>query len=214
MKIGLGCLDTVYSDVQGNLEKARKAIVSASEHACDLLVFPEMAITGYGPASVPLAESNDVEGILSTYSREYRLPLLYGHVHREGHAWYNCAVLTDEMGVKRYSYRKIHPFTLADEQEYISAGTVPGIAEFDEMPLGLTVCYDLRFSELYRMLSFLSPLVVNIAAWPHKRDEQYRPLLKARAIEFQFFSIGVNQGGLSPSGEAYGGHPLRLRSQR
>ena len=64
------------------------------------------------------------------------------------------------------------------------------------MTIGLTICYDLRFSELYSALSKHCDCIINIANWPEKRIDHWSVLLKSRAVENQIFVIGVNRTGL------------------
>lgn len=69
--------------------------------------------------------------------------------------------------------------------------------------MGLTICYDLRFPELYNVLSTQYELIVNIANWPAKRVEHWDALLKARAIENQIFVIKVNRTRTDGNGLDY-----------
>ena len=207
MRIALSCLATEYGTCENNLASARSAIQTASEHGCDLIVFPEMAFTGYGPDSVRCARKVDVDGAVAGFSREYSLPVLYGHVRSEGEAWYNCAILTDRNGRETTVYRKLHPFRYANEHTYIEPGSQPGLAALSGTPIGLSICYDLRFSELYRFLSLAAPVVIHIAAWPEARDKHFQTLLKSRAIEYQIYSLAVNQSGYAVDGQKYGGVP-------
>ena len=69
--------------------------------------------------------------------------------------------------------------------------------------VGLTICYDLRFPELYSALGAGSDLIVNIANWPAKRLDHWNTLLRARAIENQIFIVGVNRTGKDMNGLEY-----------
>ncbi|MBN2860797.1 MAG: hypothetical protein JXK93_11085 [Sphaerochaetaceae bacterium] len=207
MRIALSCLATEYGVCEKNLSSARSAIQMAAEHGCDLIVFPEMAFTGYGPESIRCAQSVDVDTAISRAGREYSQAVLYGHVRPEGGHWYNCAILTDRSGTETTVYRKIHPFRYADEHTYIDMGSEPCLASLSGTQIGLSICYDVRFSELYRFLSLSAPVVINIAAWPEARDQHFQTLLRSRAIEFQIYSIAVNQSGFAVDGTRYGGVP-------
>jgi len=207
MRIALSCLATEYARCENNLSAARSAIQIAAEHECDLIVFPEMALSGYGPDALHCAQSVDVDSIISRTAREFSQAVLYGHVRSEGGFWYNCAIVTDRSGTETTVYRKIHPFRYADEHTYIDMGSEPGFATLSGTPVGLSICYDLRFSELYRFLALSAPVVINIAAWPEARDQHFQTLLRSRAIEFQIYSIAVNQSGYALDGTKYGGVP-------
>jgi len=73
------------------------------------------------------------------------------------------------------------------------------VTKIDNAKVGLSICYDLRFPELYRLYAKQRvDLIVNIANWPVPRIDHWRTLLKARAIENQSFVIGVNRIGNDP----------------
>jgi predicted amidohydrolase len=102
-------------------------------------------------------------------------------------------------------YRKIHPFSFADEQKYYSAGNETVITKYENHAIGLTICYDLRFPELYRLYAKERvSIMIDIANWPVKRIEHWKHLLKSRAIENQCFVIGVNRVGTDPFNEYNG----------
>ena len=67
----------------------------------------------------------------------------------------------------------------------------------------MTVCYDLRFPEIYSALATKTDIIVNIANWPEKRIEHWATLLRARAIENQIFIVGVNRIGSDPNNHNY-----------
>jgi predicted amidohydrolase len=83
------------------------------------------------------------------------------------------------------------------------SGNLLKIVDFDSFSIGLTICYDLRFPELYSSLGTQSELVVNIACWPSQRLDHWTTLLKARAIENQIFMVGVNRIGSDGNGQHY-----------
>ena len=80
--------------------------------------------------------------------------------------------------------------------------------EWNQWIIGMSICYDLRFPELYRELAAKKTnLMVNIANWPIDRIEHWITLLKARAIENQSFIIGVNRTGTDPN-NTYNGNSM------
>ncbi|MCA1801777.1 MAG: hypothetical protein LC662_04910, partial [Rhodothermaceae bacterium] len=92
-------------------------------------------------------------------------------------------------------YNKIHLFSLAGENEFYDAGESPASFSINGVRIGASICYDLRFAELYRHYSGDCRMVITIANWPEPRIRHWKTLLKARAIENQFFSCGVNRTG-------------------
>lgn len=71
------------------------------------------------------------------------------------------------------------------------------------MTIGFTICYDLRFPEIFSALGNHCDLIINIANWPAKRVDHWNVLLKARAIENQIYIVGVNRTGMDGKGLEY-----------
>jgi predicted amidohydrolase len=111
---------------------------------------------------------------------------------------YNSLVIFNRDGALCGKYHKAHVFSHqgSDEGKYITAGDGLIVAELDFGMVGLSICYDLRFPELYRSLALAgAQIVICPAAWPDVRVSHWQTLLRARAIENQFFMLGVNQVG-------------------
>ena len=103
-------------------------------------------------------------------------------------------------------YRKIHPFSHADEQRYVRAGTDFVTVDIDGLRCALFVCYDLRFGDEFWSLASDVDAYLVVANWPAKRRLHWSTLLRARAIENQAYVVGVNRvgtgGGLDYSGDS------------
>jgi len=91
---------------------------------------------------------------------------------------------------------KMHPFSFAGEEKVLEMGSVPGLIDVAGLNLGCSVCYDLRFPELFSALASRCDTIINIANWPASRCDHWRTLLMARAIENQCFVFGVNRVGM------------------
>lgn len=144
---------------------------------------------------------------------------------------HNTAVLLGPDGRLIESYRKVHVFGYGSrETELISAGNRPAVSETPHGSVGLTLCYDLRFPELYRAeVDAGARILIVAAAWPQARVGTWSLLLRARAIENQSIVIGCNGaevdhgvevGGrsavISPDGEVLaeaGAGPMTLRAE-
>ncbi len=94
-------------------------------------------------------------------------------------------------------YRKHHLFGYESaEAEMLVPGESLGIAEFEDVTVGMTTCYDLRFPELYRSIAEAGATLVLVpSAWPYPRVEHWRVLTRARAIENQCFVAAINGSG-------------------
>lgn len=95
----------------------------------------------------------------------------------------------------RYRYDKVHPFSYAGEHERFRPGSDPVVAEVEGVRIGLSVCYDLRFADLYWDAERDVHLELIVANWPDGRRHHWRTLLDARAIEGQVYVVGVNRVG-------------------
>jgi predicted amidohydrolase len=103
-------------------------------------------------------------------------------------------------------YRKIHPFSHADEERYVRAGDEFVTVDVDGVRCSLFVCYDLRFADEFWTRAIDSDAYLVVANWPAKRRSHWSALLRARAIENQAYVVGVNRvgvgGGLDYSGDS------------
>jgi predicted amidohydrolase len=117
----------------------------------------------------------------------------------------NVFVLVSPDGVPT-RYRKIHPFSHADEERWVRAGTEFVTVDIDGLRVALFVCYDLRFADEFWALATDVDAYFVIANWPAKRRLHWSALLRARAIENQAYVVGVNRvgkgGGLDYSGDS------------
>jgi omega-amidase len=128
-----------------------------------------------------------------------------GLIERDHENIFNSLAHFDSYGLIRARYRKIHPYSHAGEDKSYAPGDEIVVSQIYHVNFGLSVCYDLRFPELYRLYSKqLVDVLVDIANWPVQRIEHWKTLLKARAIENQCFMIGVNRVGQDP-GNSYNG---------
>jgi predicted amidohydrolase len=109
-------------------------------------------------------------------------------------------------GGETHRYRMIHPFSHADEERYVRAGTDFVTVEIEGVRLSLFVCYDLRFADEFWALAERTDAYLVVANWPAKRRLHWSTLLRARAIENQAYVVGVNRvgsgGGLDYSGDS------------
>lgn len=206
MKVGLLQYSPEWENPEANIEKINK-ILDAEIADEDVIVFPEMTLTGFTMNSEKFAEELDGKGtrFFMELSRKTKKHIFAGIIERDNFDIYNSLVHFSNQGLITARYRKIHPFSFADEQKYYSAGNDFVITKIDKTAVGLSVCYDLRFPELYRLYAKEKvDIIIDIANWPIKRVEHWKHLLKARAIENQCFVIGVNRVGKDPFNEYNG----------
>lgn len=200
MKTGLLQYNPLWENPQGNIDKIDK-MVEQLKNKIDLLILPELTLTGFTMNSKIFAE--DLDGISTQYfmrlSQRLKCSVLAGVIEKSEEGIFNSLVHFNSDGLVTARYRKIHPFGYANEDQNYSAGNEIVVTKIDNVKAGLSICYDLRFPELYRFYAKQRvDLLVNIANWPVPRIDHWRTLLKARAIENQSFVIGVNRVGNDP----------------
>ncbi|MBI3123425.1 MAG: carbon-nitrogen family hydrolase [Ignavibacteriales bacterium] len=200
MKIGLVQLAIDWENPAANMAKVNE-LVSKLDQKLDLLIFPELSLTGFTMSSMHFAE--EIDGVCTQFfmdlAKRIKTNIFCGVIERDGKDFYNSLIHFDESGLLMARYRKIHPFSFAGEDENYTASNELVVTEIDHKKIGLTICYDLRFPELYRLYAKKGiDVLINIANWPTPRIEHWRTLLKARAIENQCFMIGVNRTGTDP----------------
>lgn len=206
MKIALVSLDQVWEDKESNLKKCEYYITSAFKENVDLVIFPEMTLSGYSMNIDFIAEDSSISKSIKnfqSFAKSYNMAIIFGVVFKESDKASNNLIFIEKSGNLQKCYTKIHPFSFACEDRYYIKGEKLAIAQIEEHKIGLTICYDLRFPELYSLMADECDFIVNIANWPKKRIDHWKSLLKSRAIENQLFIIGVNRTGTDGNGHEY-----------
>ena len=199
LKIGLVQYSPVWENKTSNIGKIKKLVENNFD--VDLLVFPEMTLTGFTMKSDDFAENLKGESHLffSSLAKEKKCSVMYGMIEKGNKKNFNIFIHLNNQGKIISSYRKIHPFSYSKENIYYGKGKETVTTKVKVFKIGLSICYDLRFPELYRLYAKERiHLIIDIANWPDTRIEHWRTLLKARAIENQCYVIGVNRVGDDP----------------
>ena len=206
MNIALFQYAVEWEDKKKNQDKIGKMIEDdALQH--DLIVFPEMTLTGYSLHAGKLAEEE--KGVsfefFSGLAAERNCDIVYGCILREGKRFYNSLHYIDKEGKQIALYKKIHPFSFAKEDKVYSGGDTPVILQRNGFSIGFSICYDLRFPELFRHYAKERvDLIINIANWPIARSNHWNILTQSRAIENLAYVAAVNRCGSDPY-VSYGG---------
>lgn len=199
MKIGLVQYSPLWEDKNSNQLMITHLLEKADQ--MDLVILPELTLIGFTMNSQKFSESIDGESFMyfSQLAREMKFDLVAGLIEKDGAKYFNALVHIDASGKLISKYRKIHPFTYSTEDKFYERGNETVITNINGWSTGLSICYDLRFPELYRLYGKQrTDLIINIANWPDTRIEHWRTLLKARAIENQCYVAGVNRVGDDP----------------
>lgn len=199
MKIGLFQYNPEWENKYINQQKILD-LANQSKLSFDLVVFPEMSLTGFTMKTslgepFDLGQSETLQ-FFSDLAKNLSSNIIAGFIERENEKFFNTLFFVNRSGKVISKYRKIHLFSFANEDKFYTPGNEPVIVENENLIIGLSVCYDLRFPELFRYYAKAKvDLIVNIANWPDSRIDHYVHLLKSRAIENQCFVIGVNRVG-------------------
>jgi predicted amidohydrolase len=197
MKIATVSLSQIWEDKKANFKRCKKFVKIAKEQKANLIIFPEMTLTGFSNNISKIAESYKKSWSIKKFkklAKKNKMAIIFGVVLKKKNKGKNSLVFVDKNGKILNIYTKIHPFSFANEDKYFKAGKKIVKADFKNIKIGLSICYDLRFCNLYSKMDDCE-MVVNIANWPQKRVEHWKTLLKARAIENQTYIIGVNRIG-------------------
>ncbi len=186
--------------VEPNLEHLAQKAAEAAELGVQLLVCPELYLTGYNlePAIMGrLAEASDgpaaqrVEQIARTNS----MAILYGYAENDGGAVYNAAQLMDSDGQPLANYRKSHLYGDLEHRSF-SPGNALEVTELNGVPVGILICYDIEFPEPARTLALDGAAVVLVpTALTKPHDFVATTLVPARAWEDQVFVVYADRCG-------------------
>ena len=197
MKVGLTQMDIIWEDKKKNMEKAKKLMEQAERQNVDLLVFPEMTLTGFTMNTNLAGEEMLFSPTLRFFketSKQYHMAMAFGFVEDFGEEYYNKLMIVSG-GRVIYDYDKIHPFNYGNEGKHYIGGHEVKTTRLMDMELSGFVCYDLRFPEIFQAVSGQADMILVIANWPKERILHWETLLRARAIENQCYIIGVNLSG-------------------
>ena len=205
--------DIVWHDREANFARLGPMITGAVASGAGLVLLTETFSTGFsfdtpgigepegGPSARFLTEQAAHHGVWVGGSCPELDPAAPADDTRPS----NTFVLAGPDGTV-HRYRKIHPFSHAQEERYVRAGTDFVTVEVDGVRLSLFVCYDLRFADEFWALAEHTDAYLVVANWPAKRRLHWSTLLRARAIENQAYVVAVNRvgsgGGLDYSGDS------------
>ena len=224
MKIALTSMDIEWENKSVNRKKCVELIKRASDSGARLILFPEMTLTGFtmnirdcGESSMEGRPSETVSFFLEQ-SLRYEMAVGFGYIDSEGDRGKNHFMMVDN-GRIIGDYSKIHPFSFGGEDRVYDSGEELVSVNLDGVGLGLFVCYDLRFPEIFQKSSEDNEILAVIANWPKSRVSHWNCLLPARAVETQSIVLGVNRKGMGngleyvTSSKAFDGEGERLEGQ-
>lgn len=209
-------MESVISDKYSNFEKVIDFVHRKITKDTDVLVLPELWTVGWAcdefVKNAESVDSGETVEFLSELAQQYNVNILGGSfIEDSGTNLFNTCPVFNRTGELVATYRKSHLFSYYDdcENKYITAGQNPVMVNLDGVKFGLSICYDIRFPEIYRAYrQSEADVLVNMAAWPLSRKIHWDSLTCARAVENQSFMIALTQTGTLPSGAKNLGHSV------
>jgi deaminated glutathione amidase len=223
-RIRVACVQLNASETKAdNLEKTEALVARATSTGADIVVLPEKW-NAAGSPEILRANAEPIEGgetveAMSGWARRHGITLVGGSIseRREGREKLsNTCLVFDPEGEIVMAYRKIHMFDVEvgghvyRESEAEEPGDEIALVEAEGWKVGLTVCYDLRFPELYRILAVEGAELITVPAafTLFTGKDHWELLARARAVENQCFVAAANQWGAHGEGKASYGRSM------
>jgi omega-amidase len=191
-----------------NLQKAAVMTERAVDEGASLIVFPEQFATGWDP----LAESyvQDINGkipaTLKKLARKHSIGIIGAFREQHEPQPRNTCIAIGPDGSVLAKYAKIHLFSPEKENIAFSPGEKLATFSLEDMTFGIAICYDLRFWDLFSIYAEMGvECMVVPSAWPCRRIEHFKVFIRARALENQYYTAGINTVGPTPVDTYCGG---------
>ena len=196
-------MSSVVGDINANINKVKTIVDKYLEDELDVLVLPEVWSCGWSCSDFKNCaqeiNKSSVIDCLSEIAYQYNINVIGGSfIEKRNDLYYNTTPVFDRGGnlVATYSKNHLYSYYGCDEGKYITVGDSPVMVELDGVNYGLTVCYDIRFPEIYRAYSKAgADVLINCAAWGKNKPIPWEMMTKSRAIENQCFMVAVDQCG-------------------
>ncbi|MEM2147569.1 MAG: carbon-nitrogen hydrolase family protein [Candidatus Bathyarchaeia archaeon] len=216
-KVALAQISCKRGDKKANIEKIRNKAESAKHQGAELVIFPELSLTGYTIRDelYELAEKipGSSTGAIEKIAKELKMHIVFGMPElseKTKATIYNTAVLIGPRGFIG-KYRKMHlpTHSVFEEKRYFRPGYHVEAFETEIGKLGLIICYDIFFPEVSRMARLEgAQMIICISASPAVRRAFFETLTAARAIENTAFLAYVNLVGIEDGLQFWGGSRL------
>jgi len=209
-------------NIVGNLNEARRLVAKAAEQGARLVVLPEFfAIMGMAEQDKIAAREQPGQGMIQSFlsetARRHKIWLVGGSIPLAASTSdkvLNSCLVFDEQGEQVARYDKIHLFNLElgneryDEAKTIEPGKRVVVVDSPFGRIGLAVCYDLRFPELFRAMKEVDIIVLPAAFTETTGKMHWEVLVRARAVENLAYVIAAAQGGYHINGRETHGNSM------
>jgi len=216
-KIALAQISCQQADKAKNLTKIRKTVARAKKQGAELVIFPELSLTGYVVRDEIYELAERIPGpstkIMEDVAKKNQIHLVFGmpEISAKTEATlHNSAVLIGPEGfIGKYHKMYLPTHSIFEEKRYFRPGYQTAVFDTELGKLGLIICYDIYFPEVTRLTRLKgAELIVCISASPGVRRSFFEVLTVARAIENTAFLAFVNLAGIQDGLQFWGGSRL------
>ncbi len=215
VKVAALQMSSIVGDIEINRKKFADIFEKQLEEDTDFIVLPEVWTVGWScedfPNSAETISNSDTIELLSRLAINNNVNIIGGSFIEKGsdNNLYNTCPVINRKGklVATYSKNHLYSYCGCAEGSYIKVGKSPVMVNIEGINIGLTICYDIRFPEIFRAYREAgADILVNMAAWGSKKPIPWETLTRARAIENQAYMIAVTQSGQIKGDEWNIGH--------
>ena len=169
----------------------------------DIIILPEVWNVGWACdkfiGSAEPIDNSETINFLSKLAKSKNSNIIGGSIIiKKNNEYYNTCPVINRNGELIATYDKMHLYSYygCNEGNYLTIGEVPILVDIEGVNIGLTICYDIRFPEIYRAYRKAgADILVNVAAWSHTKPTPWEVMTKSRATENQTYMIAINQYG-------------------
>ncbi len=214
MKVALAQINPIVGDIKGNTDKIISIIKKIK---ADIIVFPELSITGYSPQDLLLNHNfigENMGSIKKIAQNTKNKAAIVGFVERVyGNLFNSAAVIRNRQIIEIHHKISLPNYTIFDEKRWFKSGSNATVFELNGKEIGLSICEDIWFPETTKIQKYKgAELIINISASPYRKGkiELIENILKQRWEENEIPIIYVNQAG-SQDGIVYYGHSMYFK---
>ena len=204
-------VESIIGEYDLNIDTCKNLICANIEkyNGADILFLPEVWTVGWEPSvfadNAETLENSRAVKMLKEIAQKHSVNIVGGSFIRKSNdgKLYNTCPVINRSGevIAKYDKNHLYSYYGADEGKYNTAGDNPVMVDIEGVKLGLTICYDIRFPEIYRAYRKSgADILVNVAAWAKSKKIPWESMVTSRAVENQSYMVAINQTGLLADG--------------
>lgn len=196
-------MQSIIGDVEANCKKVNELVQSHNLNDIDMLVLPEVWTCGWFCEKFKETAQNinnsKAINLLSDIAQKYNINIIGGSfIEKRDDKYFNTCPVLNRKGelIATYSKNHLYSYYGCDEGNYITCGDTLVMVNLEGINYGLTICYDIRFPEIYRAYRKAgADVLINCAAWGSTKPVPWEVMTKSRAVENQCYMIALTQTG-------------------